>query len=173
MAQNTQIKISNAAVHVAGQAVLGGPNEVTIEAVKINAIEMTSLGMVGKIELFGGIDKMAGSMKLNHVSSDIVGKLCQTIDFTQVQVRSVHEVVSASGVTYKACVYNLSIRSNTALPGFAHKAQEMAEFDIDFSIMALSMEIDSVEIFKFDPMANIYRINGVDQLAQQNAILGV
>ncbi|MEG7671062.1 phage major tail tube protein, partial [Listeria monocytogenes] len=69
MAVNQQVKISNAAIHVNGVAVLGGPNEVTIEGIKAKTADSMSLGMQGTVEYTTGVEKMSMTVKLNHVDA--------------------------------------------------------------------------------------------------------
>lgn len=173
MAQNQQVKISNAAIHVNGVAVLGGPNEVTIEGLKAKTIDSMSLGMPGTLEFTTGIEKMSMSIKLNHVDSQVAAMFGDIYNSKQVQVRTLHETFAPSGRTVAGLVYKLTATSKTPMAGLALKAQEKAEFEIEMSISAITAELDNVEFFHFDAHTGAYRINGVDVLAADRAILGI
>lgn len=173
MAVNNQIKISNAAIHVNGVLVFGGPNEVTIEAVKAKVVEYMALGMQGTVEYTTGIEKMAMTIKLNHVNAQTAGQFGDIYTPKQFQLRTLHETNGPNGRTLKALVYKLNATSKTAIPGISIKAQEMAEFEAEFSVSSITCELDGVEMFHFDALGNTHRVNGVNMLSQVNAILGL
>lgn len=172
-APNQQVKISNAAIHVNGQPVFGGPNEVTIEGLKAKTVESMSLGMQGTVEYTTGIEKMNLTLKLNHVDANIMAKFGDIYAPKQIQVRCLHETNGPSGRTLAALVYKINATSKTPLSGISLKAQEKAEFEIEMSISSITVELDSVEIFHFDALGNTHRVNGVSVLANMNAILGI
>ncbi len=173
MAVNTQKKISNAGIHVNGVAVLGGPNEVTIEGLKVKTADSMSLGMQGTVEYTTGIEKMGMTIKLNHADAQVVDMFGDIYTPKQIQVRCAEEVFSPSGRTLGAFVYKLTATSKTPFPGLSLKAQEKAEFEVEMSISAITVEIDNVEIFHFDALGNTHRVNGTSVLANVNAILGI
>jgi uncharacterized protein len=174
MATNNQVKISNAAIWVNGVAVFGGPNEVTIEAVKAKTAERMSLGMQGTVEYPVGIEKMSMTIKLNHVDANTTAQFSDVYNTKQFQLRTTAEVFTPSGRTaVKALVYKVNAMSKTAMPSIGLKAQEPAEFEAEFSIFAITVELDSVEMFHFDALGNTHRVNGQNQLAAVNAILGI
>lgn len=173
MAVNQQVKISNAAIHVNGVAVLGGPNEVTIEGLKAKTVDSMSLGMQGTVEYTTGIEKMAMTIKLNHIDSNIITAFGDIYTPKQIQVRCLHETNGPSGRTLAALVYKLNATSKTPLAGLSLKAQEKAEFEIEMSVSGITVELDNVAIFKFDALTNVHEVNGVSVLANANAILGI
>ena len=150
MAVNQQVKISNAAIHVNGVAVLGGPNEVTIEGIKAKTADSMSLGMQGTVEYTTGVEKMSMTVKLNHVDAQVASMFGDIYTPKQIQVRCLHETNGPSGRTLAALVYKLNATSKSPFPGLSLKAQEKAEFEIEMSISGITVELDNVEIFHFD-----------------------
>lgn len=174
MASNQQVKISNAAIHVNGVAVYGGPNEVTIEGLKAKTVDSMSLGMMGTVEQTTGIEKMSMTIKLNHVDANIIAQFGDIYQSKQIQLRTAHETFGPSGRTALVpLVYKLTATSKTAMSGITLKAQEKAEFEFEFSMTAMTVDLNSVEIFNFDALGNTHRVNGVDQLASLRAVLGI
>ena len=173
MAVNQQVKISNAAIHVNGVAVLGGPNEVTIEGIKAKTADSMSLGMQGTVEYTTGVEKMSMTVKLNHVDAQVASMFGDIYTPKQIQVRCLHETNGPSGRTLAALVYKLNATSKSPFPGLSLKAQEKAEFEIEMSISGITVELDNVEIFHFDALGNTHRVNGVSVLANANALLGI
>ena len=91
-------KISNAAVHVNGTALMGTVMEVTIPEIKVTTSDFTSLGQLGKLELPTGFDKMEGSIKMNVIDPDNIEAFGNPFQQMNLMVRSNVEQYSSNSL---------------------------------------------------------------------------
>jgi P2 family phage contractile tail tube protein len=58
-------------------------------------------------------------------------------------------------------------------PTGAFKQQENAEFESPLNVLYIRVEVGGQPIVEFDPLANIYKVDGVDVLSQYRNNLGI
>lgn len=173
MAQIEMRKISNAAVHVNGVAIIGTIMEVGIPEVKPTTMDFKALGMLGTTEIPTGMDKMEGNIKLNAIATNVVEAFGNVFTPINLMVRSNVESYSSTSTTLKVPgVWTMTAFSKGVPSGTTLKASEAAEFSVDFSVMAITYEEDGVELLHFDATNNQYRVNGVDKAATYRANIG-
>lgn len=165
--------ITGAAVTVNGTAVFGGPVEITFAPIKTKTGEYMSLGMLGTVEYFLGFEKMECTLKTQYFNADIAAKFGDVTQAIPMQIRTNKDKLAASGrVAQVPLVYKLTATPKS-VPGFASKAQEAAEFEMEFSVSAVTIEENGVELWHFDANTNTYRVAGIDKTATFRANLGI
>ena len=166
-------KISNGTVSVNGVVIWGAPAEINFEKIQAKVSEYASLGMIGTAEFFSGIEKMAATVKFKHVNQALARQFGDMTRSLQMQFRTNKEKFATAGrVNEVPLVYKMTATPKS-FPGVTIVAQEAAEFEMDFSVNALTIEENGVEIFHFDALANTYRVDGVDLLATYRSNLGI
>jgi len=166
-------KVTNANIYLDGISYMGRAEEISLPDVAPKMVDHKGLGMVGESELPAGLQKMSAKIKWNAIYPDVMAKTHNVFQALRLQIRtSIETYENGSRVAQVPCVIFL-----TAIPkkagGLVFKPQDNVEREDEFNVTAYAMEINGEEIIDVDVMANIWRVNGVDQLAQYRANLGL
>ncbi|MDR1311103.1 MAG: phage major tail tube protein [Burkholderiaceae bacterium] len=157
-------RITNASIYIDGNALLGRAEEVKLPDVQAVMTEHKALGMVGKIELPAGMDKLEGEIKWNAFYPEVAEMIGNPFKSVSLQVRANVESYGAEGRTAENALVTLLTIQFKKNPLGTFKQHENAEFSSAFSATYVKQVIDGKEVLELDYMANIFRVNGVDVL---------
>jgi P2 family phage contractile tail tube protein len=165
-------RITNANVYVDGNSLLGKVDECKLPEVKVTMSEHKALGMQGKLEFPSGIDKMEATFKWNSLYSDILAKVANPFKAAAVQLRGSLETYGNEGRTAEVpvVVYLTGTFSKFPLGGF--KQHDNVEAETTMNVTYCRIEIDGRALLEFDALANIYKADGVDLLANYRTNIG-
>lgn len=166
-------KVTNANIYLDGVSYMGRAEEVTVPDIQPKMVDHKALGMVGELELPAGLQKMSAKIKWNAIYPDAMKKTHDVYSSLRLMVRGnveTYENGSRTGQT-PAVVYMTAIPKKAG--GLTFKPQDNVEREDEFNVTAYKLEIDGEEIIDIDIMANVWRVNGVDQLATMRVNLGV
>ena len=173
MAQNKIEAIQIAKIHANGVSLGGLTAEITLPNITAMMGDYTGLGLFGSTALFTGVEKLEGSIKFNTTNAVILEHFGKLSKSTQMQCRSVKRIQDANGITAAIpVIWELTIQMKSVPMGTTIKAQELASFEAEFVCNSLKCTENGVSILEIDVAANIYKINGVDEWASVNSILG-
>jgi P2 family phage contractile tail tube protein len=172
MSQIKLNRITNANIYFDGNSLLGRAEEIKLPEISAMMTEHKALGMVGKIELPSGFDKMEGDLKWNSFYEDAWLKVANPFASVQLQCRSNVETYTAQGrVQQQALVTFLTVAFKKNPLG-TFKQHDNAEFNSAFACYYIRQQLNGVDVVEFDAMANIYKVGGIDQLDIYRANLG-
>jgi len=129
--------------------------------------------MIGKVEFSSGIDKLEAKIKMNSFYPDVMKSAGDFAKSIKLQLRSSSEVYQGGDRVDQKPYVVFMTGQFTNIPVGAFKAMENVELELNLSITAIRIEYDRVEIINYDANANIYIVDGVDQLEQYRANLGI
>ncbi|ARU23673.1 hypothetical protein RSSE_c3290 [Ralstonia solanacearum] len=165
-------RITNANIYVTGNSLLGRAEEVKLPDISAIMAEHKALGMVGKIELPSGFDKLEGEVKWNSLYKEVAKTVANPFKAVQLQCRSSIETYGAQGriqevplVTYLTVMFKKN-------PLGTFKQHENAEFGSAFGATYIKQVIDGEEVLELDYLANIFRVGGEDMLADFRSNIG-
>lgn len=166
-------KVTNANVYLNGVSYMGRAEEITLPDVAPKMVDHKALGMVGELELPGGLSKMGMKIKWNAIYPDVMKQTHDVYKAMRLMIRaSVETFENGSRVAQiPAVIYVTAIPKKAG--GLSFKPQDNVEREDEFNVTAYKLEIDGEEIVDIDIMANVWRVNGVDQLATYRANLGL
>ena len=157
-------RITNANIYVDGNCLLGKAEEIKLPDITAMMSEHKALGMVGKIELPAGFDKLEGEIKWNSYYRDVFLKMNDPYTMTQLQIRSSVETYGSLGrmqqvplVTFLSVMFKKN-------PMGTFKQNENAEFPSSFACYYVKQQLNGEDMIELDVLANIYKVNGVDRL---------
>ena len=173
MAGKIQInRITNANIYVNGNSMLGRAEEVKLPDLSAVMVEHKALGMIGKIELPAGFDKLEGEIKWSSLYEDVAALVANPFATVQLQCRSNVETYSSQGriedvqmVTYLTVAFKKT-------PFGTFKQHENAEFPAEFTAYSVKQTLNGRDLIELDVMANIFRVNGEDMLANYRRNIG-
>lgn len=165
-------RVTNANVYIDGNSLLGRAEEVKLPEVTAIMQSHKALGMVGQLELPAGFDKMEGEIKWNSFYPEVAAKTANPFKSVQLQVRSSIEVYGAQGrISEVSLVVFLTVQFKSNSMG-SFKQHENAENTAKFTCTYIKQVIDGADVLELDVLANIYNVNGEDQLANYRSNLG-
>ena len=173
MAGKIQINsITNANIYLNGTSLLGRAEEIKMPDITAMMTERKALGMVGKIELPTGFDKLEGEIKWNSLYEDAAVVTANPFTSVSLQCRSSIETFGSQGrideqtmVTYLTVMFKKN-------PLGTFKQHENAEFSSSFTCTYIKQVLDGEELLELDYLANIFRVGGVDQLTDYRINIG-
>lgn len=162
-------KITDGVVYLDGKTMLGKCESVDMPELKFLFEEFKAMGMIGKMELpTNAIDKLEGKMKMNSLYADVSRQLTP-FRARQIQVRSSVSVFNNMGRVSEVPLVTFLTISPKNMPLGKLGDKKNVDFEYDFACTYVKQVMDGVEIVEYDAMANIFKIGGVDQLADYRA----
>lgn len=165
-------RITNANVYINGLNLLGRAEEVTLPDVKIKMSEHKALGMVGSMEFPSGIEKLEAKIKWNSWYADVWAICSDPYTAAQVMVRKSVEAYSSTGRDSESPLVTFIIGQFKNIPLGTYKQHDNAEFESMMSVNACKQISNGVTVLEYDALANIFRSNGKDLLAQYRVNIG-
>lgn len=166
-------RVTNANIYMDGVSLLGRAEEISAPVVKTKTAEHKALGMVGVADFFSGIDKMEAKIKWNSFYPDVMKKTANPVSTVKLQIRTSVESYTADGrgAQVPAVIYMTVQYKDFPLGNF--KQHDNVELEQNMSVYYYKLEINGEVITEVDILANIFKVNGVDILADYRANLGI
>lgn len=166
-------KVTNAAIYLDGEGMLGRAEELTCPDVMPKMVDHKGLGMVSELELPSGLQKMVSKIKWNAIYPEVMKKTHNVYSSLRIQARAnVESYVGNNRVAQVPAVIYMTVAPKKA-GGLVFKPQENVEREDEFNVTSYKLEINGEEIIYVDVLANIWRVNGQDQLALYRVNLGL
>jgi P2 family phage contractile tail tube protein len=166
-------RLTNANVYLNGSSLLGKCEECTLPDLKAIMSEHKALGMVGKIELATGIDKLEAKFKWNSFYPDVMKLTHNPFKSVQLNVRSSLESYEGEGRVAETAT-KVFMKGQFKAPGGAgFKQHDNVETESMFNATYYKLEIGGEVIVEFDALANIFIVDGEDLLENYRANLGI
>lgn len=164
--------ISHANVYLDGRSLLGTVSEFKNPEISFKTTDFMPLGQIGTVSRTSGIEKMEGELKWTSFSGSVYATAAP-FGTHRLQIRANVDDYDASGaLTQRALVVYLTVNF-TSVPNGEFKAHENAEYTSKYTASSIRVEYNGVVQLEYDAAANVYRVNGIDQLAQLNANIGL
>lgn len=165
-------KITNANVYINGNNLYGTVKEFQSPKIIQKMTEHEALGMIGSIELPSGVEPMEAKAVWASIYANILEIVANPFQALNIQVRGSLETYNSQGRASEVpCVVFMTATCQN-LPMGDYKRHEPVELESDFKVSAARIEVNGVAIAEFDAFANIYKVNGVDIMANYKANTG-
>lgn len=165
-------RITNANIYIAGNNLLGRASEIKLPDISMIMQEHKALGMVGKIELPAGFDKLEGEIKWNSFYRDVMLTAGNPYKALALQCRSSVDRYNSQGrVDEIPLVTHLTIMFKKNPLG-TFKQHENPDFSSSFSCTYVKQVVDGEDLLELDYLANIFRVGGIDQLSNYRSNIG-
>lgn len=166
-------KCTNANIYIDGNTFMGRAEEITLPEISPKMSEHKALGMVGEMELPAGLQKMSMKIKWNAIYPEVMKKTYDPFTAVSIQVRT--SIETYEGGTRTAQIpCKIFVRGTWKKSGGASfKAQDNVEMENELNVTAYKMIVGTDEVVDIDVIANIWRVNGIDQLLLYRLNLGI
>jgi P2 family phage contractile tail tube protein len=172
MAQINVNRVTNANIYINGNSFLGKAEEIDLPKITAKMAEHKALGMAGSIELPAGFDKMEARIKWNSFYKDAMVMMANPYEVVSLQCRSSLETYTAAARTGEAPVVVFLKGQFKSVPTGNFKQHDNVEMESNLAVTYVKVEIDGQPVVEFDAIANIYKVDGIDILAQYRSNIG-
>jgi P2 family phage contractile tail tube protein len=168
-------KVFNANIYADGSSFFGKADEVNLPGIKAKMSDPHApLGAIGEVDYAAGFEKMDGcKIKWNGFYPEAIKKFSNIYQAVKLQVRfSIDQYSDNTRTGQLPGVAYLTVRP-VDLPGGNFKAKSNPELETNLACTYIKLEINGVEQYELDFEAMIYKVDGVDLMAQYRANLGI
>jgi len=166
-------RITNANIYLEGNSLYGQAEEVELGELKFIMSDFTALGMFGTLKLTDGLEAVEGKIVWTSLYGDSALLTASPFKSVSLQCASNVRVYNSQGLSQEqALVWFLTVNFSGYKMG-TYKAHEAAKYESPFVATSVRQLIDGREVLMFDCLNNIYRVDGVDQLAQARTNMGM
>ncbi len=166
-------RLTNANIYINGTSLLGRAEEVNLPAIKHKMVEHKALGMVGSAEFFAGIEKMEAKVKWNSFYPEVMKGAANPFQAAKIQVRASLETYTSDGRTEEVPVVCHLTAAYKDFPMGNFKQHDNVEVESNLTVYYCKLEINGETIMEIDVLANIFKVDGDDMLANYRANLGI
>jgi len=164
-------RITNANIYIDGFSLLGRAEEVELAFPKAKMVDHKGLGMFGTGEFPAGIDKLEAKVKWISVYGEVLSAM-SIFRSHQFQIRASREQYTSQGRTAELPFIGLMTAQFKDGGPLNFKQHEQVDFPSTLVVYHCEYYVAGVQYLLYDLMANMYVVNGVDQLAQFRANIG-
>lgn len=165
--------ISNANVYIDGNNLMGRAEEVALPLLKSKSVEHKALGMAGGVKLWAGFDTLEAMIKWNSLYTEALAFVLDHFAAHQFQVMgSLDQYLSQGRVAQLPVIYLMTGRFEDS-GTLVFRQQEAAEQATKIVVTHSELYVGGRQQHLYDVFANIYTVNGVDQLARFRQNLGL
>jgi Bacteriophage tail tube protein len=165
-------RVTNANIYVDGNSLLGRAEEIELAWPKAKMVDHKGLGMFGTAEFPAGIDKLEARVKWSSIYSEVLA-ITSIFASHQFQVRASVEQYTSQGRTAELPFIGLMTGQFKDGGPLNFKQHQQVDFPTTLVIYHCEYFLAGVQYLLYDVLANIYVVNGVDQLATFRANIGV
>ncbi len=165
-------RLTNANVYLNGKSYLGKAAEAKLPDVVATLTEHAALGMVGKLELPSGLDKMEMTIKWNSLYPDVMIAAGNPFQGVQLQLRGSQETYAGAGRIKEEPVVVFIAGQFKKFPMGGFKQHDNVDAETALTVTYIRLVIGGSDIVEIDVLANIWKVGGADILANYRDNIG-
>jgi uncharacterized protein len=164
-------RVTNANIYLDGVSLLGRAEEVELAFPKAKMVDHKGLGMYGAAEFPAGIDKLEAKVKWLSISTQVLQSISILVSH-QFQVRASIDTYTSQGLISQVPFIGLMTAQFKDGGPLNFKQHEQVDFPTTLTVYHCEYYVNGTQYLLYDVLANMYVVNGVDQLAQFRANIG-
>ena len=165
-------RITNANIYMDGTGLLGRAEEIEVAQPRHRMVDHKALGMAGTAEFWAGVDKLEAKIKWASLYSEALSAAASPFTSHSFQVRGSLEQYTSQGRSAELPVIYLMTAVFKDAGGFKFRQHENVDSVSTLAVYHSELYVAGSQIHLYDVLANIYVVNGIDQLAVFRANLG-
>jgi uncharacterized protein len=165
-------RVTNANIYLDGASLLGRAEEVELAWPKARMVDHKGLGMFGTAEFPAGIDKLEAKVKWSSIYSEVLPAM-SIFQSHQFQIRASVEQYTSQGRTAELPFVGLMTAQLKDGGPLNFKQHEQVDFPTTLVVYHCEYYLAGIQYLLYDVLANIYVINGVDQLLNFRGNMGL
>jgi P2 family phage contractile tail tube protein len=165
-------RITNANIYIDGLGLLGRAEEIEVAQPRHLMVDHKGLGMAGVAEFWAGVAKLEARIKWASLYPEALSAAVNPFQAHSFQVRGSLEQYTSQGRSGELPVVYLMTGVFKDAGGFLFRHHENVDTTSLITVYHSELYIGGSQIHLYDVLANIYVVNGVDQLATFRSNLG-
>jgi uncharacterized protein len=165
-------RITNANIYMDGIGLLGRAEEIQVAQPHHKMADHKALGMAGTAEFWAGVEKLEAKIKWASLYPEVLVAAGSPFVSHSFQVRGSLDQYTSMGRTAELPVVYLMTGVFKDAGAFTFKQHENVDTTSSITVYHSELFIAGSQIHLYDVLANIYVVNGIDQLAQFRDNLG-
>lgn len=165
-------RITNANIYMDGTGLLGRAEEIQVAQPHHRMVDHKALGMAGVAEFWAGVEKLEARIKWASLYPEVLAAAASPFVSHSFQVRGSLEQYTSQGRTAELPVVYLMTGVFKDAGGFTFRQHENVDSASVVTVYHSELYVSGTQIHLYDVLANIYVVNGVDQLAQFRSNVG-
>jgi uncharacterized protein len=165
-------RITNANIYMDGTGLLGRAEVIEVAQPRHRMVDHKALGMAGTAEFWAGVDKLEAKIKWASLYPEALSAASSPFISHLFQVRGSLEQYTSQGRTGELPVVYLMTGIFKDAGSFSFRQHENVDTSSTITVYHSELYVAGAQIHLYDVLANIYVVNGTDQLAQFRRNLG-
>lgn len=165
-------RLTNANIYLDGIGLLGRAEEIEVAQPRQKMVEHKALGMAGTAEFWAGVDKLEAKIKWASLYPEVLSAVATPFTSHSFQVRGSIDQYTSQGRTAQLPVIYLMTGVFKDAGGFVFRQHQNVDTSSTVTVYHSELYVNGAQIHLYDVLANIYVVDGVDQLAQFRTNLG-
>ncbi len=166
-------RVTNANVYLNGTtSMLGKAEEIELPQPKLVMVEHKGLGLFAKAKFPAGLDNLEAKIKWASFYEEVMGAAFLPMRSTQLMVRADVQQMGADGLASEVALVALLTGIFHEMPSGKIVKHENSENASSLTVYYYKLMLAGVDQVEIAPLLNLYKVQGVDQLANFNAIQG-
>ncbi len=165
-------RLTNTNIYIDGIGLLGRAEEIEVAQPRHKMVEHKALGMAGSAEFWAGVDKLEAKIKWASIYSEVLNLASSPFTSHSFQVRGSLDQYTSQGRTAQLPVVYLMTGVFKDAGGLIFRHHANVETTSTIAVYHSELYVGGSQIHLYDVMANIFVVNGVDQLAQLRSNIG-
>jgi P2 family phage contractile tail tube protein len=165
-------RITNANIYMDGVGLLGRAEAIQVAQPHHRMVDHKGLGMAGTAEFWAGVEKLEAKIKWASLYAEALTAVGSPFLSHSFQVRGSVEQYTSQGRNAELPVVYLMTGIFKDAGGFFFRQHENVDTTSVIAVYHSELYLGGAQIHLYDVLANIYIVNGVDQLARFKTNLG-
>lgn len=165
-------RITNANIYIDGTGLLGRAEDIEIAQPHHLMVDHKGLGMAGTAEFWAGVEKLESRIRWASLYPEVLSAAGSPFVSHSFQVRGNLEQYTSQGRSAELPVVYLMTGVFKDPGGFRFRLHENVDTASTITVYHSELYIAGAQIHLYDVLANIFVVNGVDQLAQFRTNIG-
>lgn len=165
-------RVTNAAVYMDGNSLLGRAESIELPKVSFSMGENKPLGLIGSFETADEVEAMTAKIKWQSLFADVLSKI-NPLRAVQLQIRASVAEHGPQGRTGEVGFMSMMTGTFREFPSMTFKGGDAVMPESELAVSYYMAEMNGTQLIEFDALANILKINGTDVLAERRANLGL
>jgi len=155
-----------------GGSLLGLVEEFDLPSPTFTQAEFKALGLLGTLSYPTGVEQLEARLKFTCIDAVESAKLMNPYTSSNLQLRGNLESYDVQGRSNQVPYVAFLVVRPKDVPLGMFKPKENAEFEQNYVVDSIKLEIDGNAIFEFNATNNTFEVNGSDIVATYRANLG-
>lgn len=167
-------RVTNANLFIEGGSTLGQVTKVELPDLTAIMVEHESIGLLGKIKFFAGYETMEAKFTFNAFYPETLRQMGDPYNRLSLALYANMDVMDGEGLAEQVPVVNFMHGNFMNFPlGSFSQMENVDGLELTMCVTYIKQVINGADVFEFDAINSLLKVNGVDLSAVSNRNLGL